>query len=112
MFQVSQKKPKAKTGQRKKCVKKCARAGEEFFFITRSPVKRKLERERQRREREIAREGKTEGQKRQLAKQAVESLKKLKVSSRQLQIKRSQQMSDKDEEEGERKLGVQRNLIK
>lgn len=62
MFQVSQKKPKAKTGQRKKCVKKCARAGEEFFFITRSPVKRKLERERQRRVREIAREWKREGQ--------------------------------------------------
>lgn len=61
-------------------------------------MKRKLERERQRREREIAREGKRGGgQERQLAKQAVESLKKLKVSSRQLQIKRSQQMSDKDE---------------
>lgn len=61
MFQVLQKKPKAKTGQGKKCVKKCAQAGEEFFFITRSPVKRKLERERQRRERERWREGKREG---------------------------------------------------
>lgn len=71
-------------------------------------MKRKLTEGKRQRERE---RGRWRAKGRQLAEQSVESLKKLKVSKRQLQIKCSQQMSKKDHEDGNGKAEDDENEV-